>query len=950
MAFTTTSQLNGLLLRGLQFRTDSNAPISSYYGLYADGRGGTFWAQAVLASDLSTAVSSIDSEINALQLNQVDQYNYMISSVAYQNLQITNIQNDFLNYQDSVDQQLSTFYQSTVDYANSTVYGFSTSQVFIDQVSTLNNDLQSTASTLYSTLSSYDNANFSTLSSYISESLSTSVVYTDATASSLSTSITNTVNNGINTFSTSINNALLSTSAGLVSTVAINNSSLIDYISTDTSLMNQAYGLINSTISTIDKRVSTLETASTGVSTFVYTNISTFVSTSNSAVLSANTSTFEYVFDELSILSTNASTAFGVALSSNSYTISALSTFSSLISQTVSTNNSLIFTVTLLTTSTLISSIYESFVNLEQFSADLVLSSYTSISTYTGESISTANSTLYGITDEYLSTIFDYLYSTAVSSVLIEVSTFSGELASTSFELYNSTVVSSSLGLIDEFESTSYGIYSSIFVGLNAQLDSSILAYVSVPTSEYLSTFDSLATIALDNFSTYSNEEISSFSSLYNSTLTEAGDAFNDFVTGLQNFVSSAALSTLYTEQKLTLSGSQSTAIMDLVNYRNFAVYVSDVNALSEYRLTFNSNNLLNMNWRSGTILIDILSTADYTYNDRKLVFDTYRWGLPTSIDESVFPYLSSADYTLMYDYRIYDSTIYTTLFNIYPRLRVYDLVVDPNNSEINVAQNIGSLSGYPYIQDRWLSTIFWRGSDVTINWSNYSYFPLSTLGAPPYAPKINVDLNVSGSLYKRYGPYDVYTSSATITLPYFTDVNNKVANVKVYFSGKIQDAISLSFNVLAPRFSQLEFYAWSTPTVSNFLQIAEIVGDYDNGETDIGSSISTNAYEYNGPFDNNLVDYGPDKMFDLDINTFYLGSNTVNDPIDAGYMRIFRNNPSNVSSLSSLTIFNTLSTSARGITSLGEMESTILRVYDATNTYYSTIILDASISQTFHF
>jgi hypothetical protein len=90
--------------------------------------------------------------------------------------------------------------------------------------------------------------------------------------------------------------------------------------------------------------------------------------------------------------------------------------------------------------------------------------------------------------------------------------------------------------------------------------------------------------------------------------------------------------------------------------------------------------------------------------------------------------------------------------------------------------------------------------------------------------------------------------------------------------------------------------------------------------------------------------------MFDLDINTFYLGSNTVNDPIDAGYMRIFRNNPSNVSSLSSLTIFNTLSTSARGFTSLGEMESTILRVYDATNTYYSTIILDASISQTFHF
>lgn len=939
MAFTTTQQLNGLLLRGLQFRTELNAPISSYYGLYADGRGGTFWAQAVLASDLSSAVSSIGAEIDALQVNQATQYVFILSTTTSQNQQITNLQNDWLNYQDDVNAELSSFFQSTVDYANSTLYGFSTNQIYIDQLSTINSDLQSTASTLYSTLSSYDNANFSTLSSYINESLSTSILYTDTSISSISTAITDTVNSSINTFSTSINNALLSSSAGILSTIVVNNSSLYAYISTDTFATGSTYSTIFTQLSTLNYRVSTLETASTGVSSFVYFSISSFVSTSDYIQNSTINSTIDYVLIELAGISTIASTAAGQITSSFVTTSTVLSTYGGLIDQTVSTNNSLIFTVNLLTTSTLISSIYESFVNLEIFCGDLVISTYSTL-------VYTTNSTLYQVTTEFTSTIFDLTYSSVISSVVFEISS----LLLSSYEIFSSIAVSSANGLIIEFESTSYGIYSSIFSSLNDQLDSSILAYVSAPTAEYLSTFDSLATIALDNFSTTSNAEVSSFSSLYNSTLIEAGDAFNNFVTGLQNFVSSAALSTLYTEQILTLSGTQSTAIMDLVNYRNFAVYISDINALSEYRLTFDSNNLMNMNWRSGTILIDILSTSDYSYSDRKLIFDTYRWGLPTSIDEAVFPYLSSADYTLVYDYRIYDSTIYTTLFNIYPRLHIYDLQIDTNNTILNVAQNVSTLGEYPFIEDRWLSTVFWRGSDVTINWSNYSYFPISTLGAPPYAPKISVDLNVSGSLYKRYGPYDIETSSATITLPYFTDVTNKIANVKVYFSGKINDANVMTFNVLAPRFSELEFYAWSTSIVSNFLQIAEIEGEYDDGNTNIAASISTNAYEYNGPFDNNLVDYGPDKMFDGNTNTFYLGSNTTNDPIDGGYMRVFRDNPTNTSSFSTLTIYNTLSTAARGFSSPDEMESTIVRVYDATNVYYSTIVLTSNVAQTFYF
>jgi len=155
------------------------------------------------------------------------------------------------------------------------------------------------------------------------------------------------------------------------------------------------------------------------------------------------------------------------------------------------------------------------------------------------------------------------------------------------------------------------------------------------------------------------------------------------------------------------------------------------------------------MDWKTGTILINVLSTAGYSYNNGKMIMDLYRFGFPTSIYDSMFPTLSSADYTLMYDYRIYNSTIYTTLQNVFPRLRIFN----------------ASASG--------------GGGTLNASWTNYSWIPIGLVGAPPFSPQINVDLLQGGVLLERHGPYNISVSSIIES----TAVTGST-DISIYFAG----------------------------------------------------------------------------------------------------------------------------------------------------------------------
>jgi len=742
MSFTQTSQLNSLLLRGLQFRTNSNVPISTSYALYADGRGGTFWDQALKASDLSsysTSVATIAESQSTLTF-------YTTSSVTGIEQQVIVLEQDFSTLAGSVSTQIEEAF-----------YGFSTNIYFANQVSSLQLELQTSASSIYSTLSSYDNANFSTLSSYIVRSQLINFGYTDSSISTVYTQSVSTSQASLNAFSTSINNAVISTSVAFVSTILDQNSSLAYYISTDTAQTASTNSSFLMMFSTTDVRLSSLELMSTNLLSTISSYSDKQLSTSQSYQNMSTQSTFFVVFSTLEATSTIAISTAEIALSTANTFANQINTLSIATASNTSNITGLTSNFSLLTTSSLISSIYLSFIGLENFCSNLVISTNSGLT-------STLNST----TEGYISTI----YSTIVTDILAQAG-----------EAFGSTIASTSAGLTSTFVSTLSTIYVNFTSSLTSQLDSSILSYVSTPvataiedfstmtyevistfstsyeaslstfstmTFEEISTFSTQYETALANFSTLSETELSTFSTLYYSTLYQTNETFTNFVIGLQNFVSSSALSTLYTEQTFTLSGDQSTAILDLPAFRNFAIYVSDIVDSYPYRITYDPTALYGMDWKTGTILINVLSTGGYSYNNGKIIMDLYRFGFPTSIYDSMFPTLSSADYTLMYDYRIYNSTIYTTLQNVFPRLRI-----------LNASASAGIVGTF------------------TADWTNYSWFPTGLVGAPPFSPQINVDLLQGGVLLERFGPYDLSVSSIieSTAVTGSTDIN-------IYFAG----------------------------------------------------------------------------------------------------------------------------------------------------------------------
>ena len=743
MSFTTTSQLNNLLLRGLQVRTNTNTPISTFFALYADGRGGTFWDQALRASDLS----SYSTSVAAIGQDQSTLTAYTTSSITGMENQIVVLEDNFSTLAGSVSTQIEQ-----------AVFSFSTNQFFIDQLSTIQLELETEISSIYSTLSTYDNANFSTLSSYINTSQSVSFGYTDSSISTVYTQSVSSSQASLDAFSTTINQSLISTSVAFASTILNQNSSLAYYISTDTAQTTSTNSSFLTSISSLTAQLSSLQYVSSMMDSTLSTYISSYVNTSLNSYSISTQSSITSILGNLCTISTVAVSTAKIALSTASGFAGQLSTLSIQTAQNTSSITNLTFSLNLLTTSTLISSIYESFLGLESFCSNLVQSTNNGLT-----------STLTSTTESYISTI----YSTIVTDILAQAGI-----------AFGSTIASTSAGLTSTFVSTLSTIYDTYTSSLTFQLDSSIYAYVSTPvataledfstmTYEVISTFSTsyegaLSTFstmarqeintfstnyetALANFSTLTAIEVSTFSTLYNSTLIEAGTTFTNFVIGLQNFVSSSALSTLYTEQIFTLSGTQSTASLDLPAFRNFAIFISDILDSSEYRITYDPTALYGMDWKTGTILINVLSTGAYSYNNGKIVMDTYRWGFPTSIYDSMFPTLSSADYTLMYDYRIYNSTLYTSLQNIYPRLRILN------------ANVIGG------------------GGSITADWTNYSWIPTGLVGSPPFSPQINVDLLQGGVVVQHVGPYDITVSTVT-----FATALTGSTDVSIYFAGSL--------------------------------------------------------------------------------------------------------------------------------------------------------------------
>ena len=439
---------------------------------------------------------------------------------------------------------------------------------------------------------------------------------------------------------------------------------------------------------------------------------------------------------------------------------------------------------------------------------NLILPTQALLSTFStsfGSSINTYSTQFYtqlGTQSTMFSSLYCF-YSSALSTLFIS-SANALRLLSTQ----TSTFISSASGQLSTFStqfwrqlSTQTGIYNSsiaaVTIGLNSTIASTTTAIYSFTISSATSTLNVIQ----------------------NSTI----QSYNNFVAGLNNSLSTASYSSLYTEQVLNLTSNTSNGVMDMATYRNFNINVYNIlSTNTQYRLSYSQNTLLGLNYRTGFIFINVSTVGQsYTSNNSQLQFDAYQWGLPTTVFGSVYPYISNADYTLQYQYVIQNNTLFTSLMNVYPRIRIQTAAITP------VAYNV-----FNYATNSVYSSIVWRGSPVTVSWTKYSFFP-SSLGAPPFNPNILIDMRINNSTVAEYGPYPFESTSAVVNAPYLTGVQSSNildTTVRVYIAGAVNQAATSSFFTLMPTFDVVRMLSPQLPAR------AYVGGNELAAVTDVGS------------------------------------------------------------------------------------------------------------------
>ena len=437
MAFTTSQNIDQFLTRGLSFRLPNNAPISSLYTLYANGAGQTYWSNSINPTDLSTLSTTIGfvGSTVTVQGNKINELYGQISTLS------TGTATSMCN--------LSNFFISTM---NSTILGISTFSTFYSE--------------LYA-LSNATNAQFSSFSTFISQGNAAQSVFLTSTLTSSMNGLVLSSSTGlsrqISTMSTSVvffptfystTNRLmfitLSTSSGLQTIINANNLNLSTQISTLRVQMTSTNNVLFSSINGYGNRVVSLESLSTNLSTISGRWISSQIGVSQSTQNALYNTRINGLSSAFSTAIINLDTQLGILSSISS------AVYSSILSN-ISTNewqtnaiSTLSRNLSILTTSSILAGVYDTFMQLEAYTTNLINS--TIDFTYYWQSslfISTLNQSA-AIADVYFSTFTGNAYLSTVSAT----TALSEQYLST----FISTIFDASLSTISDLNSTAIGV------------------------------------------------------------------------------------------------------------------------------------------------------------------------------------------------------------------------------------------------------------------------------------------------------------------------------------------------------------------------------------------------------------------------------------------------------------------------------------------------------------
>jgi hypothetical protein len=439
MAYPTGASLNAVLLQQLNFRSGGNYPISSLYTLYANGNGQTYWSNSLSPTLLSAYSTSVGIamtnqyiELSTLiqqnannnnnivgvssGLSTLTYYTYSTFSTVFALLATsTNLNYAFLSTANSFQLQLNSYYQSTLNVCNSTVNSLANVSSYNSAVS----QLQSSTKVWLSTMSTGIGLGVASTTNYliglINYGLYSTTVWTAQQISSIAFATVST--SQFNSFSTGINVQLMSTS--------------VSFTNQNSTITNVLYK--NAT------RLSTLELSFVDFSTSgFYVATSTFFSTNiypvNQSISSLNynlNSTQSYLLTRSSLYAYDIGCLIN-STNTNTSNIAYLSTQFAFI-----------------TTSSILEGIYESFIELEQYTVDLINSTNAAYVFYLSSALSTQTSVVNSIVISSLNTAI----STITSTVTYDYSQLSS-LISTSLYNLSSQVAASLYNLSTSVAST----------------------------------------------------------------------------------------------------------------------------------------------------------------------------------------------------------------------------------------------------------------------------------------------------------------------------------------------------------------------------------------------------------------------------------------------------------------------------------------------------------------
>ena len=845
MAFNAPQYIDNLQLEGLIFIPPGNTPVSSQNALFINSVGQTYWSPALDYASLTAFSTNIYTYINTYNSNfSTNIQNYIDSNdsnlskgistlqstlslqssqIAYQSTQISTLFGDF-------SQLSTTLYLSTTELIYSTFLGLSTYTSFSSQITALEDVLQSGLSTLSTTIGVQNASTYASLTTTINKGLQSTVKYVDCGISTLYTSTVKYPE--YSTFSSIITRQLISTATAGLTYITQSQSAINSSISTLVVSTNQNF----SSIKGLETRVSSLEGLSTNLSTISHQWISSFVSTSQSL---QNNFLYATLSTDVGYVKISTIPLFQTVSSLSS----ALTVTNSNVSSLFSTTNSLVYNFNLLTTSSLIAGIYDSFIQLEQYSYEIIANTYNVVlysTTVQNQSISDA---FYQTNSEaiYQSTLSTVIPSTQqYMSSLISTLYFSSffYLQSTTQSTIRSTLASYNTIFLSSISSTTYiltSTYTNVAVSSIARIESSTLMYAN---------------------STLVHIEVST-TTTYNNYVSATQSTYNDYVSSL---LIRGGLSTLYTSNTIYLNDSNFVGDLDFINFRNFDITVYNIvsNPISSYKITYNPNTLGNCDYIRGFISINVSTpTSAYTKNDGRLLFNVYQWGIPTTVWGDLYPTISSANYMLHYEYTILRKTVYANLLNVYPKIAI-------------TSMNISSIIQNVFIDSVKSYTNFMRGTPLRVSWTNYSYFPFGLVGAPPFNPSIMINTIINGNVMDEFGPYALQSTNAVIYTPYVTNDVNPVqtTTISMRIIGLPDEyQLASSIQTVMPKFDTILLSTGGATVLGG----SELVMTTDKLQFPIFSSIlATSSTNYNPIYDPSTLKTG------LINTTGYVGASSI--------------------------------------------------------------------------